>query len=216
MPIAGYNCEINITGTSTPMTGEACTLETTTVFQITDGAKEIFDPFTTFVVEDGGVPVAPAGYTIDYLFGRITFAIAPGGAVTVDGAYLPRLAVADASDFSFTLSREQLDMTTFSLTDAYRKRFMGLLDAEGSMNNLNLLATYGGETFLEILNDSSSGPGRPVVIDINMGGVKRFRSFALLTAETDSASVDSRIETEVSWSLASQNDLAYFGFDTLP
>ena len=216
MPIAGYNCEIYITGTSTAMTGEACTSETATVFQITDGAKEVFDPFTIFVVEDGGVPVATTGYTIDYLFGRITFAVAPAGAVTVDGAYLPRLAVADASEFSFTLSREQLDMTTFSLTDAYRKRFMGLLDAEGSMNNLNLLATYGGETFLEILNDSSSGPGRPVVVDINMGGVKRFRAFALLTAETDSASVDSRIESEISWSLATQNDLAYFGFDTLP
>ncbi len=216
MPIAGYNCEIYITGTSTAMTGEAWTSETATVVQITDGAKEVVDPFTTFVVEDGGVPVATTGYTIDYLFGRITFAVAPGGAVTVDGAYLPRLAVADASEFSFTLSREQLDMTTFSLTDAYRKRFMGLLDAEGSMNNLNLLATYGGETFLEILNDSSSGPGRPVVVDINMGGVKRFRAFALLTAETDSASVDSRIESEISWSLATQNDLAYFGFDTLP
>jgi hypothetical protein len=131
---AGHLATVNMTGTSTAMSAEACSLVSGKTYQIDNTAKRIIDPDVAVVVDDGGSPVSASDIeSIDYLFGKVTFvgSYTPSGAITIDANYLPVAAVAYAKEYSFSKSTDMNDFTVFGNTS--RKRSAGLKDSSGSI-----------------------------------------------------------------------------------
>jgi hypothetical protein len=139
---------IKVGGTSTAFSNEACTkLTANTVYQITDASKRVWDPASLVTVQvdadgagAGGYVTAAAGtYTIDFLFGRITFASDQGASalVRVSGSYLPAVAVAKVRECSLTVSRDAVDSSTHD-SAGYREKTPTLIDVSGSFTSFEL------------------------------------------------------------------------------
>jgi len=114
---AGYVASIKKSGTPTTITDEETTLLSGKTYQVTNAAKRILDRNTAVTVKDGGVAVDAANIvSINYLFGRVTFknTYTPGGAITIDGKYLPTTEVAGANDFTLTQRAAVIDKTDFA------------------------------------------------------------------------------------------------------
>lgn len=108
---AGKDADMYVTGTSTSMTDEACTENSGTEFQITNSAKRILDTSVAIVVKVDSV-VQSSGFTVDKLFGVITFDVSQAGStVTITGNYLPRHNVAKIQNWSLSDSKRTADTT---------------------------------------------------------------------------------------------------------
>lgn len=194
MAIAFYGSTIKIPGTSTAFTGEATTLVSGTTYQLNTAARRVLDPSVAVVVKDAGTPVAVS--SVNYLFGTVTLASAPGGAVTVDANYLPLVTVAEVKEVSIKASRTTLDKTTTDSGSA-RERAAGLLDFEASLVALTTRLTDfdggGGTQTLE------SNYGSNVLLEWRPGGTgDYFRGWGILEAIDDKDSVDALHEVSVS------------------
>lgn len=195
---------VKVGGTTTTLTNEATTkLVSNTVYQITDPTKRILDPDFALNVEvdpDGGgaSPYATVGvstYTVDYMFGKITFASDQGASATVrvSGKYIPTLAVAEGTDFELEDSADLLEITAFG--DTARKRVTALQEVSGSFTVLAILQTDldpgAGTTKLR----TAMRTGTKVLLEYRPGGgVDYFRSWVLLEDGSEKASVDARFE----------------------
>ena len=134
---AGKYCNVKLSGTAVPTTGEATTdvggLHTT--YQITNAAHQVLDPQAAVTVKKNGVAQAATLYTMDRLFGRATF-LAPllgTDVVTIDASYLPMTTVAGAMGAELSVNQATIDSTTFaSLGDT--ERTYGLRDANGTVD----------------------------------------------------------------------------------
>lgn len=115
MAVASWGSTLKVSGgTAVVITNEACTSLGGGVYQVTNTARRILDPATAIVVKDTGVTVASTFYTLDILFGKVTFVgYTPTGAVTVTGAYLTVTAVAEVRNFSIEMKADLADSTTF-------------------------------------------------------------------------------------------------------
>jgi len=115
---AAWKGQLKETGTAVPVTGEACSFvsgsDPNKVYQVTNTARHIWDPTVAVTVKDNGSTVSAALYSYDYLSGTISFSgHTVTGAVTVDGSYLPVIAVAQVRKASLKLNRNQLDCSNF-------------------------------------------------------------------------------------------------------
>lgn len=195
MAVQGYRARVLMTGASNAMTDEPMTQSGSSLtYYTTDATRNLWDPATTVVVEDGGVVVATSDYEVDYLLGEVTFDSAPSGAVTVTGAYLDRYTIATARSWTLNLSVAELDQTVFG--DDAITRLAGLFDATGTVERLD----FGDEDYD---TGGSSGvtvfaalDGRTDVVieqipDINSGEV--FRTYAKFFADELSAEVASLV-----------------------
>jgi hypothetical protein len=192
---AGYVCTIKKSGTSTAMTGEAMTLVSGKTYQISAATKEIWDRTATFVVYDGGVDHTADVASIDYLYGKVTFASAytVTGAVTVDGSYLPTSTYGKASDFTLTQTATTInttDLDTAQANNGYDTFIPGLRTVSLGLNGF-FNTSNGFKTLLD---------GRTeIVIEINPDGAgnsmcrgffkadKTGQSGAVGAAETETA-----------------------------
>lgn len=217
MAKAAHSTTIKISGTPVALVGEATTeIETDRVFQITNPAKRVIDPAQLVNVKIDGVGQADGSYTIDYLFGLITFnaPIAALGVVTIDGAYLPVAAIAEAHEFSLSGGRDMLDSTPFGV-DA-KRREAGLLDASGSLSVFDDLSDlYGADTLMDLLLD-----GTPKLIEIHPAASgKFFRLWALFESEELGGSVADLVNATLNFTAApvqgsGQSEGAAIGFGT--
>lgn len=125
-------------GTASAFTGEACTLVSGTTYKITDAAKRQFDPATTFIVYDGGSPIAATGYTIQYPLGRIVLGSAPAGAVTVTGASFATTEVAFVRGWSLSIKPLIFETTALGATATTGRTYIGggLPEWSGSLEKL--------------------------------------------------------------------------------
>lgn len=131
MAIAGWDCLVEVTGTSTAFVGaENCSLVSGKTYEIDDATKSVLDPDVAVEVHDGGGQVAASNIeSIDYLFGRVTFtgAYTPTGTVSFqNGNYLPRHTVDEAYSFRLGWSANMLNCNRFGLD--YQLRAYGLRD----------------------------------------------------------------------------------------
>lgn len=157
MAAPGYQGALKVSGASTSMTGEACGSLSSTLYQVTNSAKRIINPAVAATVKDGGSSlVEGTDYYLDRLFGRIILATTPGGAITIDAAYLATQAVAEVRKAELQAARAQLDKTTFDATDGFRRFLPGLMAFDGSA---------------EILSQPSDD------LDSGTGGTQSFFSF---------------------------------------
>jgi hypothetical protein len=155
MAQASYLNVIKTAGTSTALTNEPTTkLTANTVYQITDAAKRVLDRAVAPVIEvdadgvgAGGYAVAAAGtYTIDYLFGKITFAADQGVDAVVrlaSGSYLPMVERTGFNSYRLTLGGEVLDGSTFENNDGEKRRQYGLHDVTAELSGFQNPWFYG-------------------------------------------------------------------------
>lgn len=117
MPVAGWDCLVEVTGTSTPFSTEPASLVSGKTYQITDATKRVFDPDVAVVVWDNGAPVSASNIEdIDYLFGRVTFTAGYSilGTITFNsGNYLPRHVVDEAHTFRISAMAAMLNDNRF-------------------------------------------------------------------------------------------------------
>lgn len=135
--IAGWRGVLQETGAAVPVTGEACAFVSGTdpnkVYQVTNAARHVWDPTVAVTIKDGGVAVGAANYSFDFLSGTITFiGHTVTGAVTVDGSYLPVIAVAQVRKSSLKLNHNQLDCSNFDDATGWRAYTQGV--AGGSVD----------------------------------------------------------------------------------
>ena len=111
---AGYVASVLRNGSSTGTTGEPMTLVSGTTYRVTDATKRILDKDTAITFKDGGVAINASGIeSVDYLFGTVTLAAAPGGAVTFDGSFFPTASLGCSNSFSLTQTSDTTDTTCF-------------------------------------------------------------------------------------------------------
>lgn len=149
-------------------------------WQVTDHAKDVWDPSVTFTVEvstDGGATWSTASasnYDIRYLLGVIEFDSDPFGGSTVDndvrvtGSYLPKHTVAEGFETELTISPNLLDQTQFQ--DDAPRRIKGLTDVSGSFGTYRMLeqdidaaGDADGPTLREILFGEQTKTGTSAV-----------------------------------------------------
>jgi hypothetical protein len=143
---------VYLSGTSTAFTGEACTLVAGTTYQIDDTAKRLWNPLVTLTVYDGAGAEVPT--SVNYLYGTVTLAEAPGGAVTVDGEYMPLHEIGTVRGFSLSVTCGAEDSTIMGSTVTTRTREVTLYDVAVELDLLEQGVTvYDGDarTFDSIL-----------------------------------------------------------------
>ena len=205
-PVAGYSASVSVTGTTTAITGEATTdvAGGHTIFQITDTTRRVLDPNVTVIVKKDGAAQSAALFTVNYLFGKITFlsAIGAGHTVTVDCNYLPLLTVATAKAVQVSTKRASLDATRFA-DGPDTARIYGLLDAEGSITALEDLLTDhdpGGGTrkFRDVLMNATAR----ILLDTYLSTSDRFRAFVAFDEQSLNLPVAGIVEASIKWKLA--------------
>lgn len=227
MSTAGHTSVIRGPGTSTAFTNEPTTelvgTVANTVYQLNTDAKRLLDPAVAVVVEvdadgggGGGYAVAAADtYTLDYLFGIVTFLADQGASavVRVSGSYLPAIDLVGVTEWSCAASREVLDDTTINLAaGANRTKKLGLRDCSGSVS-LNELLTYdhdpgAGELVLQDYLDNAT----PLLFEASAGG-KRFRAWVLLESGETGGSVADLINSTVNFTGAARAVGAGYGWE---
>lgn len=185
-------------GTSTAFTNEPTTkLTANTVYQLNTDAKRLLDPAVAPTVEvdadgagAGGYVVAdPTTYTVNYLFGIITFLADQGASalVRVSGSYLPALDLSGVTSWSYTCSRTVLDTTEVQHADRARK--LGLKDLSGSLS-LHSLPSYDHDPGAgELILEDAIENGTRLLFEREVAS-KRFRAWVLLESAEDAAGID--------------------------
>lgn len=216
MASVGFTATVKASGAAVPVVAEACTGLGGGVWQVTNTARRIWDPAAAITVKDGGVAVGSGFWAFDYLFGKITFTgYAPAGAVTVDGSYLPTLAIAEVRSVQVKASRTVLDKTSFDSGGA-KQKVLGLVDGGGSFEAFS--------TGLEDLDAGVGGTqslwgyltnGTPKLIEANFGsGALYFRGWVLIEAVNEKAAVDGLVTFDASFVCAARTAGASLGFGT--
>jgi len=110
---AGYQVKILKSGSTTAMTTEAMSLVSGKTYQITATAKRVMDRAVTTNVFDNGVNHNADVESIDWLFGRVTFAsgYTVTGPVTITGSYFPMAVVGCANEYTLTQTANAIDDT---------------------------------------------------------------------------------------------------------
>lgn len=218
MATAANLTTLEIQGTSTAMTAEACSLVAGTTYQVTNSAKRILDPGVAVTVKDGGVAIAADQVTIDYLFGKFTLSGAPGGAVTVDASYIPPVTLAECSSFEVEGSANLLPDSVFG--DTFVGRTAGLKTAKATVTTFAAPQydhdTGAGTKVIETLREA----GTPVLLSVRPGGSgDYFRGWFLIQDTKPSSDVDGLAQLTISLESAArtgtgQSEGAAFGWGT--
>jgi hypothetical protein len=185
--VAGYAVSVKLTGTSTAMTDAATTALSATRYQVTDSTKRVLDPAVAVTVEVDGAPATATDYTLDYLFGIVTFGVDPDGVVTVTANYLPLLTVALARSVSVSMSRVELDDSQLGSGEKSLK--LGKKQAEAELQQLELLDAdldAGGATVTwDALHDAAT----PKLLEVDLSA-RKWRGWVVLSGLEQAASAD--------------------------
>ncbi len=211
MALAGHLTTVKVSGTPVSFTDEATTSLGGNRFQITDVAKRVVDITQAVVVEDGGVPIAVADWSLDGLFGIVTLDNAPGGAVTVTGNSHPLLTIATARETDLTMDADADDSTRFK-TQPTRTKQVQLLSASGTLTRLDFgLEDYDPGGGVERIFDWLSN-ATPKLLEITPGGGSVFfRGWVLFETDSLPTSVEALQQGTASW-ISSSRD-AFTGLD---
>lgn len=223
MSTAAHTGVIRGPGTSTAFTLEPTTkLTANTRYQLNTDAKRLIDPAVAVVVEvdaDGGgaggyVVANPTTYTVDYLYGIITF-LADQGApalVRVSGSYLPVVDLLGVTSWDFTASRTVLDDTSLPAPGGCRTKKLGLKDLSGSLAINELLTIDNDAGAGTLIIQTVHENGTPFLFERAVGG-KRFRAWVLLEATKLDGGVDALLNNNVTFTGAARAVGAGFGWE---
>lgn len=192
---AGYNADLKKSGTLTATTGEAMSLVSGKTYRIDDSSKEVWDWDATLTVYDNATPVASANIeSIDYLFGKVTFAAAYSvtGPVTIDVSYYPLSTFGKAQNFTLTQTanaRDTSDYQTVQANSGYRVHAQGLRTVSLELGGIfNAPDDWQGEL----------ASRNAIMIEVNADGNQKSTArgwFRLTSAGQDGDAGDNEMET---------------------
>jgi hypothetical protein len=163
----------------------------------------------------GSYAVAPASsYSVDYLFGIITFAADQGASalVRVSGSYLPVVDLVGVTSWSIDASRTVLDDTTVNNTSGWRTKKLGLKELTCELEiNESLLTDNDTGAGVKKLEDFYSN-ATPLLFERIVGG-KRFRAWVLPSGTGDAGAIDELVKSTISFTGAAQAVGAGFGWE---
>lgn len=197
MPHAGKDTTVKLTGTATAMANEACTELSPTVFQVTDAARRILDPAATFVVRVNTVVEPVANYTLDHLFGTITFVGSEtGNTIDITGDFLPTHDVAEARTVSASFGRDMEDSTIIG-NDAHAMTAL-LQTFSASLERLEFglddIDPGGGVLRTADLVRN----GTPKLLEINLDGTTGYRAWFKAESEEPGFAQDNLVSSSLS------------------
>ena len=197
MSLPGYLTTVEITGASVSMTAEAMTGSGAGPYQVT-AAKRVFDASAALTFKDNGVTISSGDIlSIDYLLGKVTFTGSKVGPITVDGAYLPRLTLAESRSADLTLTADELDTTVFNST-GWRSSVQGLKQASGTVESLTLIITdLDPGAGSRKLSDLFANGTRIVMSLIPGGSGDIYRFYASLFELGEGAAVEDLVNTSI-------------------
>lgn len=208
--LAGYQCQVILTGNPVSVTGEAASNTSGKVYQITDSARQFMDPDSAITWKDNGVAVAAANIeSVDVLFGEVTFAASytVTGPVTCDYSYLPTTAIADVQSFSFSTSRDMMDKTGMSLTTSHRTKVPGLYDASGSIDLLDTTDTT-VDTGVELADEFTNAAKLALEFRPNStAGQQKLRAYIQLEGLDLDTSTEDLVRDSVSYGVTNHSHL---------
>ena len=205
MAIAGRKALVRVSGAPVALSAEPTTADATLKnFTITNAAYRVWDRAAAVSVtrSPDGVTftaVPATEYTVNRLTGTVSFAAAQaaGTQIRVSTSYLPLATAAEAKEFSYTFTGNNLDASTFGSTFVLRQQ--GQRDITGSLS----MWTTTDRTFEDALTAD-----RPVVLEFysDSGASADFRVWALVNSDEISAAVDGLAETAVEWEGTADNE----------
>lgn len=210
MGTAGYNTVIKRSGTSTAFNGE--TMSATAVtnqYQIDDTTKEVWDRSTTPTFYEDSVEIPSSDIeSIDYVFGKVTFATSKTGSITVDGDYFPTNVIAQANNYSIDQSIDLQDNTDYETAQSnggYRT-YQGIL--------YDVSVSVGRYDDLNNLFHDDWDTQSPVVVEIQPGGGTNdiFRAYCLIESANKSGDVESLEEQDISFQIDDTGDGSAWGW----
>jgi predicted secreted protein len=193
---AGYIADIKKSGTSTPMTDEAMSVESGLIYQIDAASKQIWDRDVPLDVEGNNINIAASNIEwVDYLFGRIKFitGYTPVPPITVGGNYLPVANIGRANGFTLTQTAESVENTDYDTAQGnggFRTFQQGLKTV-----SLELVGIFAlSNAFAEALQDREE-----LIIEINPDGAGRSvaRGFFKFASQSQSGDVGALEEERV-------------------
>lgn len=197
MSTPGYLTTVEITGASVAMTGEAMVGSGAGPYQVA-AAKRVLNAAVALTFKDNGVTISAGDISsIDYLLGKVTFTGSKTGPITVDGAYLPRLTLAESRSADLTLTADELDTTVFDST-GWRTSMQGLKKASGTIESLTLILTdldpgAGSRKLSDLFTN-----GTQFVLSLIPGGSgDAYRFYASLFEISEGASVEDLVNTSI-------------------
>ncbi|MDP2275284.1 MAG: hypothetical protein Q8K32_31350 [Archangium sp.] len=223
MSTAAHTGVIRGQGTSTAFVLEPTTkLTANTRYQLNTDLKRLIDPAVAVVVEvdadgagGGGYVVAnPSTYTVNYLFGIITF-LADQGApalVRVSGSYLPVIDLLGVTSWEFTCMRTVLDNTTLPAAGGWRTKQLGLKDVTGSLEVNELITIDHDPGAGTLILQNSHENGTPFLFERSVGG-RRFRAWMLLESTAMDGGIDGLVNNNVNFTGAARAAGAGYGWE---
>jgi hypothetical protein len=220
MPTPGYAASVYGFGDLVQLVGEPLSGSGTT-WQLNTSQRAV-DPVQSLsgaiVVKDNGVVVPSSQYTIDYLFGVVTFATSRTGPITLDGDVwenmYPALYIKEAT---FRVERDILDMSTLLDGEGYKVKTVGLKSASGTITTLQMLPQSFSETTpYGTLFDA----GTPFLLEIrpsDIEGTQWFRAWVVFDTGEEKINPAALGETTLNWvsvpvTGTGRTDSATFGF----
>lgn len=206
MAYAGKIAQIKVTGDSLSFIDESFSTTDDKTYTIDDTSKEIWDPEAVITVYEDGVETTE-DYSLNRLKGTIVFdsADAGRGAVTADGEYLPLSAVTQAYEYTYTLTGNNGDVSTFG--DDFISREQTLKDASSTLTKFTEIDNY----FFDKLNG-----GELLVIEFYFDENEPWdmRMWTLLPADEKSSTADGFVEDSVEFEGVHDGDGKVVAFNT--
>lgn len=202
---AGYVGKLKKMGASTVMTGEATTLVSTRVYQITNTAKRLMDRATVPTILDGVTDVTAQVESVDFLFGIIYFksTYTVVGAITITGKYFPTVQLGAIRGFTLTQTAATIDEGDYDAVQAnggYKIMAPGLQDV-----SLSVQGVYNSTYDMIALLESRA----EMLIEINPDGQEWngsiARGFFRPTSDKLSGNVGALEQEDISFTLSVPN-----------
>lgn len=185
---AGKNALVKASGSSIAFTDEATNTNDDQTYQIADTTKQVWDRTATITVKDGGSPTTES-FTLNRLNGTVTFdTVDSTRTITLDGEYLPMTKVAEAFDFTLSISANNGDISEFE--DDFMNRIQLLKDVTGDLTRWKSSSSL----FFDNLNN-----GTIFVLEFTVDNTQNpeFRAWVLLSTEDINTSVDEVVEEPI-------------------
>jgi len=129
----------------------------------------------------------PTTYTLNRLFGKITYPGSASRTLRVSGEYLPSVEVAQAREIEISLSANNEDVSVFG--NAWVQRAQNLLDLSASLSKFREDATYQGHI--------TNGELKVLEWFIDRTSDVYLRAWVIYSSVDGSSSVDSTIEESI-------------------
>lgn len=198
---AAYKATIKKSGTSTAFTDEAMSVVSGNTYKITASTKNVWDTSVVPTFYEDAVEIDSSDIaSINYVFGKVTFATPKTGVITVDGSYMPLAAIAGANSIGLNMSQSIHNVTDFDGADnGNNRKICGQMDVTLSVERIDPL----DDAIYDVLV-----AGNPIFIEINedRSQTSVHRGWFLVESANKALNMEALINETISMSLAGQND----------